>query len=164
MVQVIKGTFLPLEHNKHELTAQRLARFDPSLGSAYRQCWESRFGTISDPGRSALYQMRQVYDHFFGLLAPDDEVRQSRKRRLKVKGRKDDVTRLERIEYAATKVKNRHKAKKLRALADHMLNVYNNLNYAHKRGQLSDDKVGSALNEMQTVIEQWLDAFEISPN
>jgi len=119
------------------------------------------YGTRSDPERVALYEMRQTYDHFFACLAPDEEVRKSKYYHEKSGNDKGKVFREERILYAANKhIKDSEKAKTLIASADHMLEVYNSLNRAHNRGELNKVKAFRSLEEMRTILEDWIDAIE----
>lgn len=141
--------------------AERLEKLDRSLADTYRQVWEALHGTRSDPERTALYLMRQTYDHFFGLLAPDGEVRKS-KVWTKKKGNKPDlVTRQERIEYAAlAHIKDDVQAKMMSASAKPILKVYYELNQAHKRGELNPTKARKAVQAMDKIISDWLDALD----
>jgi len=54
--------------------ARRLGQLNPSLGQTYQSAWNAYFAEPHDPGRTALWEMRQTYDHFFDVLAPDDAV------------------------------------------------------------------------------------------
>ncbi len=141
--------------------AERLEKLDRNLANTYRQVWETLHGTRSDPERSALFLMRQTYDHFFDLLAPDDEVRKSRVWTKKKGDKPDKIIRKERIEYAAlTHIKNEAQAKMMSASAKPTLKVYYELNRAHKRGELNPEKERKAVQAMDKVISDWLDVLD----
>jgi len=63
-------------HSRFKETRERLKKLDPALSDTYASIREVLYGTQSDPERGALYLTRQVFDHFFSLLAPDNLVRQ----------------------------------------------------------------------------------------
>ncbi len=58
--------------------AERFSVFDNALGKTYKEIDETLYGTISDPERATMFVVRQLYDHFFQVLAPDEEVRASK--------------------------------------------------------------------------------------
>lgn len=140
----------------------RLEKLDHSLADTYRQVWEALHGTRSDPERAALYLMRQTYDHFFDILAPDDEVRKSSIWKKKEGEKPELVTRIERIEYAAlSHIKDEVRAKMLSSSAKPILKVYNELNQAHKRGELNPKKARKAVLAMDKILSDWLDALDM---
>jgi len=55
----------------------KLGKIDPELMKLFRAIWQSFYGSSDNPERIALGCMRQLYDHFFEILAPDCEVRNS---------------------------------------------------------------------------------------
>lgn len=147
---------------QHESYAERFSRFDPAFGNTYREIWEALYSTRSDPERAALYLIRQAFDHFFGRLAPDDEVCQSPYWKQKTGDKPYQVTRRERIQFAAAKhIKDKRRANTLEMSAKHMLAVYRRLNKAHKRGELNQDEARHALREMQSILENWANAVGI---
>lgn len=148
--------------DRHASTRGKLNRLDRALVKTYDEIREVLYGTRADPERGALFLLRQSYDHFFGILAPDDEVRKSIYWMEKQGERPELVTREERIEYAAnTHLPNPVIRKKLLESARHMVKVYRSLNRAHERGELDPSKAKTALNEMQVVIESWSEALII---
>jgi hypothetical protein len=160
--------FIPLDDPllprppRHPETKRRLAKLDPALADTYEEIWETLYGTRSDPERSSLFLIRQAYDHLFGILAPDDEVRASPYWHGKDDEDPERVTRGERIEFAAyTRVGDQSKAQRLAASAKHILEVYKGLNRAHKRGSLDPTKARKALREMKIIIENWLEALDL---
>lgn len=148
--------------DRYESTRNKLAKLDRSLAQTYDEIRQVLYGTHSDPERGALYMLRQAYDHFFGLLAPDDEVRASDFWEEKEEPNTSLVTREERIQFAAhTHVRDEATANRLAASADHMTNVYRSMNRAHERGEIDADKARTALTEMQTIIESWAEALDL---
>ena len=140
----------------------RLRKLDPALADTFGAIKEVLYGTKSDPERAALYLIRQMFDHFFGLLAPDDLVRKSPYWEKKKGNNPDLVSRMERLKYAAYEhVSDDTKRERLLATAKHMLYVYNALNRAHTRGKLDVSKARSALREMESLIQNWVIAIEL---
>jgi hypothetical protein len=140
----------------------RFSRFDPSLGKTYKEIREVLWGTRADPERAALWEGRQVLDHLFGKLAPDDEVTRSEYWKPKVGDRPNLVTREERIQFAAARyVRDETKARILVASSKNILDVYEALNVAHKRGPLDESKARSVLVQLLKILEEWADAIGI---
>lgn len=145
-----------------EKYVERFLKFDPALGNTFKEIQEVLFGTRADPDRAALYLIRQVFDHLFSKLAPDADVRASEVWKGKEGDKSDQVWRNERIRYAIMRhVKDPARAKTLGALADHMTEVYQALNEAHKRGTLDKAKAEKSLEEMETLLREWADAVGI---
>ena len=138
-----------------------LEGLDPALAKTYRGVPEVLYGTQSDPVRAALYESRQMFDHFFALLAPDNAVRSSQSWKPKLEGDTNRVTRDERLRYAAnTHVKRPSEVRSLIASSRHMLNVYDALQRAHTRGPLDEDASRAALREMHLLVDQWIAAMD----
>lgn len=139
---------------------ERLKRFDPDLAKTCAQIWETQYGTGSDPVRSALYAARQTFDHFFGKLAPDDDVRASPYWKRKDGLNPNQVTRAERIRYAINnRVTDEGTRRLLEASTKHGIDTYQLLNQAHERGALDSDKARKAVAAMCHYLEQWADAI-----
>jgi Predicted pPIWI-associating nuclease len=158
---LIDGSALRAEIS-HEDYADRLSRIDPSLGKTYRSIREVLLGTRDDPERAALYLIRQTFDHLFSMLAPDDEVRKSEFWEPKEGEKANQVSRRERIFYAIKEhVCDTTRAETLSASVSHMLEVYQALNRAHKRGAIERDQALFSLREMDSLLRQWADAVII---
>lgn len=139
---------------------KKFSELDQELGKTFGSVWELFYGTTESPEKSALFAMRQTYDHFFRILAPDEDVRRSEFFVLK-EGEKDvnKVHRLERIKYAASaKIKDEKVAELLVAKAKHILKVYDELNKMHSEKQLDRNAVQKLLTSMQSILEEWVDA------
>jgi hypothetical protein len=155
----------PINQARREKTRNGLMRLDPSLSlvKTYDGIWEVLYATRSDPERGSLFMFRQVFDHFFGVLAPDDKVRASKFWHKKGEPDPEQVERIERIEYAASiHVKREADARRLVAAGKHVLKVYKALNKAHKRGTVNQSAARNALKEMQSIIEDWVEALNYS--
>ncbi len=149
--------------NDNLKTIEKLRRIDPSLAKTYSSVREMLYGTTFDPERGAMYQLRQVFDHYFSILAPDVAVRNSEFFTPKESGDKNSITRLERIHFAAnTHIKDIQQRNTLIGLSKHMLDVYKLLNKAHKKGDLDSGKAREALREMLILIRDWVNALEES--
>lgn len=108
--------------NRTQAYADRLSKLDPELGSLLRSAWQSFYGGAENAERAAMLSMRQLYDHFFALLAPDAEVRCSGFFRSKSGDNPDQVHRKERLHFAAaSQVKDEGLAEVLQAEADQIL-------------------------------------------
>lgn len=148
--------------HRSETYAFRLDKLDSELGKVYRSVWNTFFGTIENPERTALYQMRQAYDHFFDILAPDNEVRESKFFKRKTENNPDKINRKERIHYAAnTKIKDNNLRDLLLEQDDYIIELYQRLNIAHKRSSLKRQEAKEILDTMRTMLEQWIDAIEL---
>lgn len=139
----------------------RFTRLDPALGAVWRQIWECLYGTTSDPERSALYMMRQTWDHLFFYLAPDVDVRASEFFSEKGGEKPEQITREERIRFAiAKKVKKPGDQTRLLAGTKQMLELYQELNRAHVRREMDREEAVSSLHSLQDWLVQWADALE----
>lgn len=150
-------------HSRFEETRQRLGELDVSLAATYASTREALYATHADPERVALFQTRQAFDHFFSLLAPDDQVRASPHWSPKADpDPEDQVTRFERVMYAAnTHIKIEAKRKTLIASAKHLIDVYSLMNKAHARGELDPGQSREALKEMHSLLENWVWAITL---
>jgi hypothetical protein len=141
--------------------AGRFKKIDPSLAAVARQIWECLYGTVSDPERSALYMMRQTWDHLFGLIAPDAEVRNTGFFAEKEGEKSGMVTREERLRFAiAKRVHDPGDQERLLAGTQLMLDLYQELNRAHKRGDLNREKAVKSLHALYDWLVQWSYALE----
>ena len=154
---------IPLEDfNTDKSLADRFSKLDPALGRVCAEIWESLYGTTADPARSALFMLRQTWDHFFQILSPDDEVRKSEFWKPKAEPKPDQVEREERFRFAVARhVKDEKKRDLLNAACKQMLTLYGKLNGAHKRGEVDPIPAKQALNAMYLWLNQWADALEI---
>jgi len=149
--------------NRHKEYAKKLAKLDKELGKTFESVWEAFHGATKSPEKQALYSMRQTFDHFFRVIAPDDEVRKSPFFKEKV-GEKEPqkVYRKEKLEYAANiKIKNKKVAQLLISQSRQILKTYDELNKLHTETALNRDAVREILNAMQSILEEWIDALEI---
>lgn len=149
--------------DRYSSTREKLTVIDEALAQTYEEIREVLYGTRSDPERGALFLLRQSYDHFFGALAPDDDVRASPFWQEKGGDTPNLVTREERIQYAAsTHIGDTTTAARLASSAKHITDVYRALNRAHERETLDQEKAWAALTEMQTIIETWVEEIDMS--
>lgn len=143
--------FLP---NENEIE-QKLSKYDPVLANTYKEIGQVYYATNADPRRPALVLMRQVYDHFFSILAPDEKVRESAFFIPKKEPEKaDKIFRRERLNYVVeTYVKDLGMKDILFNSFQEMLDTYDLLNKHHSRGILSIDEARRALKSMKSSIE-----------
>jgi len=147
-------SFLEADKNK---VSSILYNLDPSLAKTYNEIEQVYYGTNADNTRSALNSMRQTFDHFFEILAPDDNVRQSKFWKPK-NGENDPkmVTRRERINYAInTNIRNSYKARLMKKDVQLIIDSYNALNSLHKRGNVNIKIAKSALYTIKHFIEDF---------
>ncbi|HKZ82097.1 MAG TPA: hypothetical protein VJ793_00390 [Anaerolineae bacterium] len=150
----------PLPRKSREEYSSRLKALDPSLSLSYDQVWQTYYGTSADRYRASLFMMRQVFDHFFSCLAPDDLVRQSEFWKRKQGEKPDQIYRSERIRYAAhTHVKRPGQTNILAASARQISDLYEAANEAHKRGTLDEANANKALLTMNSILKDWIDAL-----
>jgi hypothetical protein len=139
-----------------------LASLDPPLAASYVAIREALYGTRADPERTALYESRQVFDHLFSILSPDDKVRASPYWKQKTEPDPNKVTRDERLRYGAmTHARTPVEARSLIASSRHMLNVHDALSRAHTRATLDPNQAKASLTEMDSLIRQWIAAIDV---
>jgi hypothetical protein len=145
-----------------ELYAARLEKLEPELGRLSRSVWQSYYGGAENAERAALLSMRQLYDHLFQILAPDDEIRGTKYFKEKDGDKKYQIHRIERINYVAnTKISDSKLAETLIEQASHLLKLYDQLNKLHTRGKLNRENVKVTLTSMQSTLEEWIDALNM---
>jgi hypothetical protein len=150
----------PVRKSDREKTREFLLKMDQSLADTYDEIWEILYGTRSDPERGSLFMIRQAFDHFFGILAPNDEVRGSKFWKPKIEPDQNLVTRKERLDFAAFKhIQDNFMSQRLLYSSKHIVDVYEALNSAHKRGSLKPEKARTALKEMNSIIENWVEGL-----
>lgn len=148
------------EPNRRESYAAKLDKIDPELGKLFRSVWQSFYGGTDNSERTALFCMRQLYDHFFEILAPDCKVINSPFFSVKDGEKPKQVYRRERIRYAANvQISIKALGETLETQVDHVLSLYAKLNKLHKRGELDRDECSNILTAMETIIAQWIVAL-----
>jgi hypothetical protein len=144
------------------LYAARLAKLNAELGKLARSIWQHFYGGTESSERASLLAMRQLYDHLFAILAPDEEVRLSRHFRPKGPAKANQIYRKERLLYAAdVHVRDSELGSALASEADQVLDTYEKLNQLHARSALNREAARQVLLAMQAVVEQWVDALEL---
>lgn len=148
-----------------ERYAAVLERLNPAMARSYRQAWSSRYGAKDDPERVGLWELRQTFDHFFEVIAPDDAVRASGHWKKKDKEPLNAVHRRERLAYAAEQlVADPAERALLESTADDALRAYGDLNKAHVRGALAVEHAFDAFDAFDTIFRRWIDAAEKKEN
>lgn len=105
--------------------------------------------------------MRQSWDHLFDYLAPDSEVRDTEFFTPKEGDKPDMVTRDERLKFTISKrIKVKNDQERLLAASKQMLSLYQELNRAHKRGEINRTKAVKSLHAVYDWMVQWVDALE----
>ena len=141
--------------------ADKLTKLDESLGKTYKQIWEVYY-TNSEPERSALYQIRQTFDHLFSILAPDEDVRNSTFWKRKEENNPLQIHRKERLIFAANNhISDIHKRDYIISNTKQILDTYQLLNQAHKRGELDKKAAKKALFSMDKILQNWIDALDL---
>ncbi len=144
------------EYQKEKQIASQLESYDSELGKLYRQVDDVIHVTRSEADRPILVLWRQFFDHLFDKLAPDDKVRNSPFFQKKKGEKPDQVTRIERIRYAAfTHVKDPSQARLLSGQAEQVNKIYSELNKLHKRGPLNLQQSRHAAETMKNHMLQW---------
>lgn len=147
---------------KNEEYSKRLAKLDPELGRLYLSIWDEFYGGTGSAERAALVSMRQLVDHLFDKLAPDELVRKSKFYQTNSHVNNHQVFRRERLTYAIhTHVKDIRLRDLLIAETETMLQCYKDLNMLHEHGSLNRENTYKTLMTMQKLIEQWIDAISI---
>lgn len=143
-----------------EKYAERVEKIDAELGKIMRSVWQTFYGGTENAERSAMGLMRQLYDHFFSALAPEEQVRQSAFFAEKEGDDPKRVDRREKILYAANvHVVNLELRELLETQSSYVIEQYGRLNKLHKRGPLNREETRTLLISMQALLEQWIDAL-----
>lgn len=147
---------------KIETVIEKLDRLDPALTATYQQIEQSYYGTNADNVRTAMMVVRQAFDHYFAILAPDNQVRKSRFWKPKSeKGKENQVTREERLNYAISKhIKDQSVANLFIVETVNIINTYEFLNHLHKRGSLNLEPLKKAIFAMKYFIEKFTEAID----
>jgi len=140
----------------------QLRRIDATLGNTYSTVWQYMHLPAFDPLRGPLFLMRQVFDHFLDRLAPDSEVLSQPDfvpdQKLKERNNKG-VTRRHRIEFLAkSKLRDAGLRQLVLQSTQNFLDVYDELNQAHIRGELQEDKAKEAVYAASALLATWLRA------
>ena len=142
----------------------KLSVLDQSLAKTYREAWHSFYAQRYDPLRGALFLMRQVFDHLFELIAPDDKVRESPHWSRKEGDKPIIVYRSERLRFAANRcIKDKIKQLALLESVEEALRSYERLNIAHKRGDLTPEKASEVFKAADSIVRSWVEAADPWP-
>lgn len=137
---------------------QFFGKLDPALLNSYDQVWQTYYGTQADNERGSLFMIRQVYDHFFDLLGPDEKVRASTHWSRKTGEKPNQVYRSEKYAYvAASFVRDEKRAATLISSLKTVLHLYKEANDAHIRGELDNIKAQMTIKAMDDVLKDWID-------
>ena len=99
---------------------EKIKEIDSSLGETYEEIWQIYYGTTADKCRASLFMIRQVFDPFLEIIAPDNEVRESKYWNQKGGDKPMQVYRSERIQFAAnTQVRDAGVAEALSTSSKH---------------------------------------------
>jgi len=142
---------------------EALSNIDKSLADTYGTIWQYMSYPALDRYRGPLYLMRQVFDHFLDKMAPDTEVKSQSDFRPNAELKKKDgkgITRRHRIEYlATTKGVDPGYRKSILSSTDSFLDVYDELNKAHKKGSLDQEAANRAVIQGEVLLQEWLRAL-----
>lgn len=153
--------FLP--KSETERYTNKLEQLDPSIAKTYKSAWSLYYAESHDPGRPALWQLRQAIDHFFDLLAPTQQVRESPCWSPKPTGDSQAVHRKERLQFAAAnRVKDTRQRAVLIESTDEMLRALERLSAAHKRGPIDHQRAREVFLSADDVLRRWIDAISVS--
>lgn len=154
--------FLPDSQERE--CVEKLTQLDPSLGSTYVTALRGYRTREVDSGKSALFMLRQTYDHLFRLLAPDEKVRESGYWTRKQGDKPNAVHRRERLAYAAAVHIGDPAARlALTEAADITLEAYDALNAAHSAGPLEAARMCAAFEKMDELLGQWIRSLQPWP-
>lgn len=145
---------------------ERLRCLDSSLANTYTTLWGYMHLPALDPSRGPLFLMRQVFDQLLGHLAPDGlvmkEVGFIPDKALRQRNGKG-VTRRHRIAFVAgTRINNPVTKEVVLQTTDNFLAVYEELNQAHNRGVINEERAQDAVYAGDSLLLLWLKALETS--
>ncbi len=136
---------------------QKLSKLSQPLANTYKEIEQVLYATNADNTRGAMSMTRQAFDHFFNILAPDDEVRDSDFWEEKTGTDKpSQVYRRERIKYAiAIHIDDEKIATKLSNDITLIIDSYNVLNKLHKRGKMDEQSAKKNLFSVKHFLEDF---------
>ena len=144
-----------------KIVLERLKKLDPELEAMFGNIIETYYGNPDVAIRHSLFDLRQIFDHFFSIIAPNDAVKDSIYYEPRKPRERRRVKRPERILFAAnTHITDPIKRKKLLDQAKHTLDLYKKLNSLYKRGRLSKRTHSTTIFEMIQVINDWVLALD----
>jgi len=155
--------FVPYQFKpKSEEIKTALKEIDPALFDIFQEIQEIFYNTKADNIKMALAATRQTFDHFFHILAPDDDVRASNYWKPKINTEKpNQIYRVERVQYAiATHIKDAYRAKTLLASGRHIIATYKVLNKLHTRGKVNLNATKKAIYTIVHFLEEVALAME----
>lgn len=140
---------------------QKLLNLSQPLANTYKEIEQVLYATNADNTRGAMSMTRQAFDHFFDILAPDDEVRDSDFWEEKTGTDKpNQVYRRERIKYAiANHIDNEKIAANLSNDMTLIIDSYNVLNKLHKRGKMDDKSAKKNLFAVKNFLEDFANSL-----
>jgi len=149
------------QFKNHEDYAKKLGELDHSLGESFRGIKANYYTRGPDHMRTTLFEARQVFDHFFEKLVPDDsEVIKQPWWSPCDSDKPNSVSREQRLRYAAEKyVKDQNQRQVLIDASRHTIEVYKKLQQLHARGSLDETKAKDAVLEMVSIIRSWCDSM-----
>ncbi len=165
--EIIKPTILIYsaldKYQRHKEYEARFRNIDATLGRTYGELIEVIHATAKDPTRSAMFLARQLFDHFFDVIAPDEDVRSSQFWRPKLTNESKDpnaVWKNERLSFAAfSRVKDQFRKQTLEAMSKQTIDLYQLLNIAHTRGPINEAQSSHAVESMIRLLQQWIDSI-----
>jgi hypothetical protein len=132
---------------------------DPELLESYHQVWQIPNGIPADRYPASLLTLRQVFDHFFRLFAPDDRVRASAFWEPKEGDESDKIFLFERIACAtSTDLLSNELSDSLAGLVNLIINLYESATVLDKQGDLDEVIANKLILAMDNIIKDW---FEI---
>jgi len=139
------------------LYAAQLDGMRPSLGSLLLGAWEALYATRHEAGRTALLNIRELFNQLFECVAPDEEVRCSQF----FQDKEDDkVHRRERLHCAVNKATTSETvAQSLTAQIPSVLNAYKDANELHRRELVSNEAARGTFIALFNFMKEILDAL-----
>ena len=154
---------LTMQRQKKHFVESCLHQIGSELASTYSTLWGYMHLPALDPNRGPLYLMRQVFDGFLDHLAPDELVMAQDgfvpDAPLKESNGKG-VTRTHRIAFLAdTKVQDEATKETLLQTTRTFSDIYGELNHAHNRKSLDEEKARDAVYAGDALLLHWLIAL-----
>ncbi len=149
-----KMTTFMNQNRESDYIKQRLLEIDVSLAQEYDNAWLNLYTQSNDPARSPLFLIREVFTRLLHHFSPDDKVREFVKLEKKQK-----IERTHRLDYMTSLVIDPTKKRIFIAERESFINVYDNLNKAHKHGELNLEESRNFLYQANGLIKLILDTF-----
>lgn len=139
-----------------------LEKIQPGLGKLLLGAWECLYATRTEPGRSAMTHLRELFNQFFEIIAPDEKVRNSVFFNKAEPEKKSDtqIFRKERLKCAVyERIKDENLCRMLDSQIGLVLQSYEDANKLHNRGEVPIELAKGVFVVIFSFVKQFIDSL-----